>query len=149
MNKDRWIGLATFAFGAAALALSLRIPVQTMTEDPGPRLFPIFGSAMLLICGVGIFLQGKASGGKPFLTKEGWRRVGAMFVLLIAYGFALRYLGFLIASPIMLFVFIRMIARGKKVSVAYSVGYALIAVAAVWAIFEKGLNTMLPSGVLF
>lgn len=150
MNKDRWIGVVTFLVGLGALVLTLMIPVRTMTEDPGPRLFPLFGSGMMILCGIGIFLQARNAGPKKvFLPKEGWKRVGVMFALLIAYGVGLRILGFLIASPIVLFVFIRMIARGKKVSVAYSIGYSLIAVAVVWAVFEKGLNTLLPSGILF
>ncbi len=149
MNKDRWIGLLTFLFGAGALALTMMIPVQTVTDDPGPRLFPIFGSVLMMLCGLGIFIQARPAGGKPFLSKEGWKRMGIMFALLIAYAVALRVLGFLIASPIVLFVFIRMIARGKKVSVAYSVGYSLVAVAIVWVVFEKGLNTLLPAGILF
>lgn len=150
MNKDRWIGLVVFLLGVAAIALTLMIPVHTMTDDPGPRLFPLFAGVMLLICGLGIFAQAKPSVGKgPFLKKEGWKRVGVMFGLLIAYAVALRFLGFLIASPIVLFIFIRMIARGKKISLAYSVGYSIITVLVVWVVFEKGLNTMLPSGIIF
>lgn len=153
MKKDTILGLVIFVLGLLFLFLTSRIPVKTFTDDPGPRVFPYLGSGILVICGIGIFLfRKKAAEGqdsKPFLTKAGWKRAGIMTSLFIIYAVGLRFLGFHIATPVMVFFFYRQIAPPGKRFIGRGIIFSLATYGAVYLVFRVLLNSFLPTGIFF
>ena len=150
--KEKLIGLGTFGVGIAAILLTLAIPVVTVSEDPGPRLFPLVGGVLMLVSGAGIFLQalaGKGSASGEFLSADGRKRAAGIFGLMALYALALFVFGFLVSTLFFVFLFVRIIARDKKIPSLYNAIYSIIVVALIWVTFEKGLNSLLPTGILF
>lgn len=116
MKKDRLIGI-----GAILTAIfffyhtrSIRVPENIV--DPGPRLLPYLAEALMVICGIGIIVQSeiKKEEEKTYLTKDGWKRLGIAFGVLIAYAIALTYVGFIWATPFMAFALVNMLSGEKK-----------------------------------
>lgn len=153
MKKDTILGLVILILGLILLFLTSQIPVKTFTDDPGPRIFPYFGSSILVICGIGILvLQGKKTGNEktePFLTKAGWKRAGIMTFLFVIYAVALKFLGFHIATPIMVFLFYRQIAGPGKRYIIRGIIYSLATYGVVYLVFSVLLHSFLPPGILF
>ena len=149
MKNDKQLGLLILAIGIAGILLTMQIPVKTFTDDPGPRVFPYFGSIILVISGLGMLLTAKRKEGKsvPFLTSEGWKRAGIMTSLFIIYALALRIVGFIVATPIMVFFFYRQIAGPGKAHLLRGIAYSLITFGSVYLVFSKVLNSFLPPGI--
>ena len=153
MKSERIVGAVVLALGITMVILTMQIPVKTFSDDPGPRIFPYLGSFLLVLSGLGIlFTKPKkktAETNKPFLTKEGWKRAGIMTSLFVIYALALKVIGFLIATPIMLYMFYRQIAGPEKTKPVKGIIYSLITFAAVYIVFSKVLNSFLPPGMFF
>ena len=83
----------------------------------------------------------------PFLTKEGWKRAGIMTSLFIIYALALRIVGFVIATPVMVFFFYRQIAGPGKTHLLRGIAYSLLTFGSVYFVFSKVLHSFLPPGI--
>ncbi len=153
MKSEKITGVVILALGITMVILTSLIPVKTFSDDPGPRIFPYLGSFLLVISGLGILFtkskKEKSVKDEPFLTKEGWKRAGIMTSLFIIFALALKFLGFLIATPVMLYLFYRQIAGPEKTRPVKGIIYSLITFAAVYVVFSKVLNSFLPPGIFF
>ncbi len=151
MKNNRQLGILILALGIIGVLMTMQIPVQTFTDDPGPRVFPYLGSILLLISGLGLILspQKQTEKSGPFLTKEGWIRAAKMTALFILYALALKIIGFYIATPIMVFFFYRQIAGPEKTRIVRGIIYSLITFGSVYFVFGKVLNSFLPPGMIF
>lgn len=148
-KKDRLIGLLLTVFGITALILSMQIRVKGNSTDPGSRLFPVMASILLIVCGVGVLLSAGKSKDKVFLLPQGWKKLGAAFGLMIGYTLALKYLGFVISTPVFLYFVVTMLAGEEKVVVWKKILYSVVVTGLTWYIFQKILSMNLPSGILF
>lgn len=149
MKRDRIVGLIIFVVGVIFAVMTALITTPMTKGDPGPKLFPYIGSFGLIICGVGIFLQNMDKSAKPFLEKEGWIKIGELFALFILYIIGMKYIGFLISTPIVLYIITALFAEKKKVSVLKKCIFSIVITASVYLVFEKLLLVMLPAGILF
>ncbi|NDL67810.1 tripartite tricarboxylate transporter TctB family protein [Anaerotalea alkaliphila] len=149
MKRDKIVGIgavltAVFFFYHTT---AIRIPVNL--AEPGPRLMPYLAEALMALCGIGMIVESemKKEEDKPYLTKEGWKRLGIIFGVLSAYTMGLVVLGFLWVTPFMLFVLIGMLSGEQKVP---RVKKAVISVAVTFAlyfVFAKGFSVGLPAGM--
>lgn len=150
MKKDRLIGLISLVLGIVALICTMMIPAPlnaASAAEPGPRLFPMIASVLLIICGLGLIFQ-KQKDYEPFLTKEQRMRLGALLAVFILYCVGLHFLGFLIATPIMLFVTMTMFLSGQKLSSVTRVIYSVGVTAVIYVVFVIVLKTNIPLGLL-
>jgi len=147
MNKNRITGIALILFGLFIVITATLIPNPHLENDVGPRMFPYIAGIGLIICGVGVTLQ-KAEESKPYLTSEGWKRLMVMAGVVVLYAICLSILGFLIATPIILYISIRILGMNPK---AYfkTATVSVCVTAVVYVVFEKLLTVMLPSGMFF
>ena len=148
-KKDRLIGLLLIVFGITALILSMQIRAKGNSTDPGSRLFPVMASILLIVCGAGVLLSAGKSKDKVFLLPQGWKKLGAAFGLMIGYTLALKYLGFVISTPVFLYFVVTMLAGEEKVVVWKKILYSVVVTGLTWYIFQKILSMNLPSGILF
>lgn len=129
------------------------IPPGFGEGDIGPRAFPLlfglclgFLSVLLLLKS---FLSKLIDPSKHSLANEyqsviHWLPAALLLIEISAYGYLLKTIGFVIATPIVvLFVmFINLRIRSVKMLLGMSIGITLIC----WLIFEKALGIYLANG---
>ncbi|MBQ4435904.1 MAG: tripartite tricarboxylate transporter TctB family protein [Clostridia bacterium] len=151
MNKDRIVGLVSLLLGAATLIGTYFIKVAKMAVsmgDPGPKVFPTVAGVLLVICGLGLIFKKKTEE-KVFMTKEQWLRVLWLFLAFVGYLVLLYVGGFIIATPILLFVMMTMFAGEKKPSILVRVLYSACCTGVIYLLFAVLLKTNVPMGILF
>ena len=145
-------------FGAVLLALGLALlwHVQSFPKIPGqnvgPALFPGSVAAALVVCAVLLIVSGlRARAQGAWFEGLPWMRSGRharAFVALIgatvAYILLADRVGFLIVSPLALFVML--VAFGVRRRSAAIVG--VVGTLVIWYAFYKLLRVPLPWGVL-
>ena len=116
---------------------------------PGPGLFPLIVSGLLLIGFVGTGIEAAASASK---AKVCWPagaarwRVAAIALSCTAYGLALPYLGHMIAGTLLAFAVLHVMAlRSWPVKIALSLGIGV----GSYVLFGMVLGVPFPSGILF
>ncbi len=151
MKKDRLIGLISLLLGGIAFALTMMIQTSASSAsaaEPGPKLFPMSASVILIACGLGLMLQ-KQKDYDAYLTKEQVKRLGILFGVFVLYCVGLHFLGFVIATPILLFITMTMFAGKKELSLIVRLIYSIGLTAVIYLTFVVALKTNIPAGLLF
>ena len=153
-TKDRILGICSVLLSAWMIFVTTKLNFPTSKGDPGPKLFPYIGAAIILICGIILIIKpGKNS--KQFMTKEQWKSAAVIFGVYLLFCLLLWVVGFMIAVPIMLFILTLMFqAQSRpddsvKKRVIRSLIYAIIAGALIYVAYVIGLQAKLPTGLLF
>lgn len=153
MTKDRAASLLFLLTGIYGFFFSIQLPMGRWNE-PGPGVFPITLSILLLISGASWFILGKrGAGAKSQEEKADWRDivntlstplkiVGITALLILTF----KRLGYLAASSLYIFVLLFWVSRYRviiSILLAVSIGIGS------WYFFEKVLTVQLPKGFLF
>jgi len=96
--SDRIFGLLVALLALEYIASATQIRTSFLTDPVGPKLFPILIGSVAFICAVAIILRPDAEPDWP-----GFKTALAIFisvVVLVAYAYALKPLGFLIPTAI-------------------------------------------------
>lgn len=149
MASDKPLGAGLIAFGIAGIAVTAQISVRTFNDDPGPKLFPMIGFAILILCGLGMLLVSKPHADQPGPDREAVGRGSLMAGLMILYAVGLWLVGYYIATPVMLYAFYHVIAGPDRRVPWRGAVYALAVTGLLHLVFANFLNTLLPSGILF
>ena len=150
MSKDRIIGLVSLVLGALTLVGTFYIKVAKMAVsmgDPGPRVFPAVAGGLLVLCGLGLLLK-KDEPQELFMTKQQWMRVLRLFLAFVGYVLLLYLFGFVVATPVLLFVMMTMFSGENPVSIPVRVIYAVAVTAVIYVLFVVMLKTNVPKGIL-
>lgn len=154
-KKDRIVGAIVALLGILFVVLTIvMIPNKAKRADPGPRLFPMIGAIGMIVFGIGMFIDAgkKENEGKeaqPFLDKAGWIRIGQISALFVAYTLALKYIGYLISTPVFVFLLVKLFLYDKKLNIVVHVLFSLVSTGIIWFIFMRLLLVLLPSGMIF
>lgn len=153
MKKDSWIGTCLVVCGLIMCLLTSRITAtgQATANDIGSKFFPYLASIGLILCGIGIIATGKKEcrEKEPFMPKGGLKRMSILIVVMAAYVLLLNIVGFLIASPVFLFVLVKILAGEKRVSPMFNISFSVLMTAFVHVFFVHVLNILLPVFDLF
>ena len=116
IKRDQLVGAILVVAGVFIFASLSRFSVPFTAAYPGPRMLPGIAAFGFVVCGAGIFVQGTLSKKeqKPFLIPAGWARMGICLAVLIVYVFLMKYLHFLIVTPVCTYVLTTLFARGYK-----------------------------------
>ncbi len=143
MKKDQ-VGGSFFAFlGIFFLLLSLKLPTGKITQ-PGPGIFPITRSVLLLAIGIVIFFSAKEKNhldwrnALPNLAKP-----SAIILLTLAFILLMGRLGYLLTSFIYLFSLLWVVCRYR---VFFSAALSGTLAVGSWYFFGKLLGIQLPLG---
>ena len=150
VKKDRYVGLAMVLAGLVMLALTTQIKTTGMAVagDIGSKFFPGLASVCLALCGVGVVTtKSPEAEDKPYLPEGGFKRAVIMLVVLFAYTALMDLLGFVIASPVMLYVVTTLLAGEKKIKPLHKIVFSVVVTGVLYLFFEKMLNILLPSGI--
>jgi putative tricarboxylic transport membrane protein len=152
MTKDRAASLLFLSSGIYGFYFSVQLPMGRWNE-PGPGVFPITLSLLLLIFGAAWFIRGKRRVGekdeeekpgayaviKKLATLLKIVGVTALFIL------AFNWVGYLAASSLYLFILLLWVSRYRVIvsaSLAVAIGVGS------WFFFAKILVVPLPQGFL-
>jgi hypothetical protein len=147
MGRQRVAGFIFLSIGLFAFSDAIRFPWGTWAE-PGPGPFPLAISILLCLAGIVKILQkqAKAEGG------GGWRTIARDFltplkILGTAFAFILilNQLGYLLATPLFMFVLFLWVCRYR---LRVAAGLAIVIGVGSWYFFEKILSVQLPQGLL-
>lgn len=149
-KKDRIVGLILMIIGISlALLTFIQIPSSASGSDPGARAFPLIGSIGLFICGLGVSINAKDKAIESFLDKAGWRRTAELCIAFALYVIVLKYVGFVIASPIFIFTATSLFEYDARVPIVKRLLFSIVTTAAIWFVFVRVLAVTLPTGIIF
>ena len=149
MNNDKPLGAGLIALGIAGIAVTMQITVRTFNEDPGPKVFPMIGFTILILCGLGMLLvRQPAPSPDTQPDRAALSRGALMFALMVVYSIGLWLFGYYLATPAMVYVFFHVIAGAERRVPWRGALYALAVTGAVHLVFSTFLNTLLPIGIL-
>ena len=153
IKRDQITGLALVVLGIVFGVMTSQFKKPFTPEYPGPKLMPFIAVLGLVVCGIGIFINGckQQNPDKPFLGKLGWTRVGVTFGILVLYVAGLKYLGYLICTPFTLYAITTYFAGSSKIEtklwvrIVFSVVVSLL----FWVMYVVLFSMPLPTGELF
>ncbi len=150
VSRDQITGAVTVLLGIFVFVMISQFSVPFTAEYPGPKALPALAGIGFIICGAGIFLEGcRKTEEKTFLVKEGWIRLIINLVLIAVYILAMKYIGFMIATPILLFVLSTWYAKGYKSTVVQRIIFAVAVTAVVYLAYHVAFGYSMPDGLLF
>lgn len=148
-KADFLIGIGTTIFAILIYMTANQMPVAETGLGAGG--FPKFIALGLGVLGILLAIRSfhRIKSGDKDKQKVNLKELLNVAKLAVAVGlyiFVMRYIGFLIATPIFFFLFMYIYGERKwKQMVIISVALSI----ALYLIFEKGFQVMLPSGILF
>ena len=151
MTKDRLVGGILIALGilVAVGTKLMKVTMRLSVGDPGPRLFPYLAAIGLVVCGAGIAASQTPDKKMLALEPKQWKKFIRLFLVLAAYLAGLKFLGFLITTPVMTVVLIWILKQEKKVHLLAACIYALLLTAVLHVVFVRILSIVLPKGMFF
>jgi putative tricarboxylic transport membrane protein len=137
VGQTRAAGLAGVAVGAAAALAAKHLGVGELT-DPGPGLWPLVVSAVLVITGAIVAIR-PGEGGEP-IGRDAWAVVVACLTLFV-YTAVITDVGFELPTVVLLAFWLRVLGGEPwRTTVAVSVGVTVV----VYAVFIVALGVALP-----
>ncbi len=138
--------------GGIIIAIALGYPTAADygTGVPGPGLWPIAISVVMLACAAILVMKTlkmpEEKNTEIKLWNEGTKRVYITMAILFVYCLALEFLGFLIATVILEFVLIHWFAKKKPwMTAIFAVGITLV----IYLVFQYVLNVPVGSFGIF
>lgn len=142
---EKICGTVVFCLGLAIIWQGRELSFGTLSA-PGPGFFPFLLAGVLMVLSVAVFFTRHATEGEDrFFTLSGLRRVGGVFLALIAYYVFLERLGFLLVSFLLMAFFFAFIAKyvWHKALIC-----AFLSIGLAYVLFEVLLKSNLPKGVI-
>lgn len=149
---DRWLGPCLMVLAVIWLALAYAyIPGARSELEAGPRAFPVLLGGVLFCLGllmtVSSFLGARRPGAESVLesvTRHEAFIVGGTFLLLVIYAFLLETAGFVLSTPVVVTLAMRVLLRRQPwaLTLLLAVGITLVC----WLIFVALLEAPLPRG---
>lgn len=148
LSRDVINGSIGVVVSVALIISALRLPPSTVPDDVGPAVFPIIAALMILIPSLVLVYNSLKSAEEyiPFLNKEEWKRFWLLVGVMILYVVLLYVAGFLIATPIVMFIICLMFSKGKQIPKWRFAVYSLVFTLALYLAFYKGMGLKLPLG---
>lgn len=150
LGKNRILAVVLLLFAAVVYGIitTFPLPVINATGDPGPRLFPTLGVLLVAAGSIGLLLQ-KEQTSAPFMSKPETKRLLLLAGGYIAYAAGLWALGFLLVTPVMLYLVMGLMAQGKPLKLVVRIIYSVGITAVLYWVFTYLLKFKLPGGFLF
>lgn len=156
MKRNTITGLAGLTGSLIWLAL---IQYQTKQPanllEPGPRLLPYVAFFIVALSSLMLLIEGlrsakrDAAPEKPYFPKGGILKVSKSYIMLVIYGIAMAFVGFLISTPFACFAFIYDLKGTTTVKPLVAALISLAVTFGLYAMFVFGFQISLPTGSLF
>ncbi len=171
MKRDTITGITGLAGSLIWLILiqyQTRQPANLL--EPGPRLLPYVSFFIVAISSLMLLIEGIQSGRsarrrgascgderlnqdaaqeKPYFPKGGVLKVTKSYGMLVLYGVAMAFVGFLLSTPFACFAFIYDLKGAAKVKPLIVALISMAVTFGLYAMFVFGFQISLPVGILF
>lgn len=153
IKRDQLVGLALIAVGIVFAVLTSRFETPFTPEYPGPMALPGIAVFGLIVCGAGVFVNGcrQKDADAVFVNAAGWIRILITFAVLCAYVFLMKYLGFVIVTPFILFGLTTYFSKASNMPTRLwaRIAFAIIVTAIIYCMYVPLFGMTLPAGLLF
>lgn len=140
--NDRVLGIAALIFAALITAFGYDLEPPFSYEPVGPKAFPLLLALIIALCGLRLIIKG---GGEVEANPEGANtRIAAMAAYLAGYAFLFQWIGFVAATTLM----VALVGRLFHASWLQAFLGGIVMSIALFYLFDKGLDVVLPTGVL-
>ena len=103
----------------------------------------------MIIFGFGTSIFAKTGPQGSVISREEAKRLGLISVVFIFCVISMKYLGFLITSPLVLYALVKMFSYGKRIKWYKKALFSIIMTILIWVLFDQILSVILPPGKLF
>jgi putative tricarboxylic transport membrane protein len=146
-HRDRLSSLILLVFSFLVCVQSYRLPVGIGSwHDPGPGFFPFWAGLIMGILSLIAYLKVLRTQGEdigPWYSREKWKKVLWILVIITAYAFVLERIGFVVSTFLLLFVLFRVVEKQRW---GVAIGGSLVAAVLAFGIFDRWLKLQLPKG---
>lgn len=149
--RDRMLGLVTLLFGLAMAWLGRDLVAPIAYEPVGPRAFPWLLASLLVVVGLVMMVRGSRMEQAASLSaaERAARRILPMPVVIalatvLAYGLAFQWLGFPLATVLLVFVIALLFGANVRQALLTGIGLGI----GLFLLFDKLLGVVLPLGLL-
>lgn len=153
MNRTYIMGIACLIFAAWIAWQTSMIPERLVSNEPGPKLFPYISAAGIAVFAVlSMIFDGTKEakeGGKPYLDRAGWIRVGIMLAECIVFAAGMYVIGFWFTSILGLMMFIWTLKGERKINVLFAAALSVVLGTVCYFGFSKGFVIPLPKGIIW
>ncbi len=140
--NDRVLGIAALIFAALITAFGYDLEPPFSYEPVGPKAFPLLIALIVAICGVRLVIKG---GGEVEANPAGANtRIMAMVAYLAAYAFLFQWVGFVVATTVMVALVGRLFGASWVQAFIGGLGMGV----GFFFLFDKALDVVLPTGIL-
>ena len=157
-KADSFIGVGMFCFAAVMFGIAKNMP-SPATFGLGPGGYPMLVTGVLMLLGAILAIQGwlgqrrlsaaaekdSSAGNKPVTLAE-LKGIALLAFSFWAYVFVVKYLGFLITTPVFLFLFLLQYGDRKW---RQMILVSLISTVVSWALFNYAFLIALPDFYFF
>ena len=153
--KDRILAVILLVISAFFALQANMLEASNLQNDPGPKVFPWIGCAILAICAIILFLKPGPDGKRMNLTKEEWKRLGIMVLLYLLIVFGTLLFGIVATLPVVLFIVSYLFSKSSrpdmstKQRIITTLIYTVCLSAALYLIYVVALDVRLKPGILF
>lgn len=155
IGKNQITGILMVIIGIVVLVLISQFSIAMTISYPGPKLFPMIAAIGLVALGIGIFFQEQSEQDGVVINTILFKRLGIMFGITILYILALKYLGFLITSPVYLYAVVSFFLKENNQGVTTKtwqwqrVVFSIVVPVLVYLFYVYLFGSKLPAGLLF
>ncbi|MDO5417869.1 MAG: tripartite tricarboxylate transporter TctB family protein [Lachnospiraceae bacterium] len=151
IKRDQLTGAVLVILGIIVFLMTTTFSLPITASYPGPRMLPSIAAFGFVACGLGIFVEGTFSKKeeKVYLVKAGWIRVAITLLVIAAYIAGMTVVGYLITTPIILYVMTTMFAKGSKSTVKGRILFSVLVAVIIYVIYVYAFGLTLPAGMLF
>ena len=152
LSKNRVVALVFIFIGICGVIMTSQLEVRKIfatAADIGPKCFPYISTIGMILCGLGLFFTNDNDDGTKFLNIQEFKKILLLMGIFVIYTLALKYIGFLISSPFLMFVLIRLLRGDSKTTFVADLIISVAFPTVIYFAFVYLLEIMLPAGMLF
>lgn len=139
--SERILGGLLLFISIAGIWIARGFEAAISYEPVGPRAFPMLILALLGIAAIALILEKK--GDTVWAPSAVLKRIGVLFIVVLAYAWAFDKLGFILATALMVIPVARFFGARWKQAAVGGVGLG----AGLFILFDRLLDVALPTGL--
>jgi putative tricarboxylic transport membrane protein len=150
VSRNQITGAALVVLGVVVIILTTQFNTPMTAAYPGPKLFPLIAAVGLIGLGVGIFFQ-KDDSNKIEISVTMVKRILFMILITALYILGLKYLGFILSTPVFLYVVAWLFSKASvenKSKWWHLLIFAVVVTVAIYCMYVYAFSLRLPRGRL-
>jgi ABC-type Fe3+-siderophore transport system permease subunit len=152
-TRDQGLGIVLLILSAVMSYQTTLANNSRIKGDPGPKLFPLLLCGIIALCAILLIVtrrpEEEEMPKKAFLTKAEAKRFVILYSLYIFFYVLLKYLGYMVAVPVVLFAMVWLFGRPKQVPWWKALIYTAVVCVLLYLLYIVLMKSNLPTGTLF